>query len=96
MKNYMQQYAPPHKQYTIICKKIKNIKNIKNMHFKMRLTAAVSPLSRFALFRFFIYMQNMHDMQNMQQYASHDLACVAQLGTQVWQWTYSVAVQQSD
>ncbi len=28
----------------------------------------------------FIYMKNMHNMYNMQKYASHYLACVAQLG----------------
>jgi hypothetical protein len=32
----------------------------------------------------------------MQKYAPHYLACVAQLGAQVRQWTYLVTVQQSD
>jgi hypothetical protein len=38
----------------------------------------------------------MQNMYNMLKYASHYLTCVAQLGAQVRQWTYSVAVQQSD
>ena len=89
-------WTPPEK-YAKICTKIKNIKILKYAFQKEAYRCGKPPFEIWTL-AVFIYMLNMQNMHNMQKYASwsHYLACVAQLGAQVLQWTYSVAVQQSD